>query len=142
MRQVKAIIEGKEVLLNLTQEQETQVFGDGMDEIYTFHKTTREEFDKKYEGIPDNLKALQQEFMIVAYYNKGERLVLEDEDVYKYYPWFEFDENGGQVFNGVLDWLACTTVPAPSLFIRESDCEEAVKKFDHIYQRSRGYCKE
>lgn len=142
MRQVKAIIEGKEVLLDLTQEQETQVFGDGMDEIYTFHKTTREEFDKKYEGIPDNLKALQQEFMIVDYYNKGWRPVLEDGDVYKYYPWFGFDESGRQVFDYVVSWITLTTVPAPSLFIRESDCEEAVKKFDHIYQRSRGYCKE
>lgn len=142
MKQVKAIIEGKEVLLNLTQEQEAQVFGDGMDEIYAFHKTTREEFDKKYEGIPDNLKALQQEFMIVDYYNKGWRPVLEDGDVYKYYPWFEFDENGCQVFSHVSSWCASASVPAPSLFIRESDCEEAVKKFDHIYQRSRGYCKE
>ena len=141
MKQVKAIIEGKEVLLNLTQEQEAQVFGDSMDEIYTFHKTTREEFDKKYEGIPDNLKALQQEFMIVAYYNKGEKLPLEDDNVYKYYPYFEF-KNGCQVFYCVSYWCASTSVPAPSLFIRESDCEEAVKKFDHIYQRSRGYCKE
>lgn len=135
MRKVKAIVEGKEVELTLTKEQEMSVFGDCMEEIYKYHNTTKQEFDEKYKGIPDNLKALQQEFMIVAFYNKGVKVNFEDLS-YKYTPYFIF-QDGVQVFHCVVTWRTYSYVPTSSLFLREDDCKEAVEKYLDVYRRSR-----
>jgi hypothetical protein len=71
MKTVIATINGREIELTLTVEQELQIFcNDSLEEVYEFHGLIKKEFDEAYKMVPDNIKALALERMIAEIYNK------------------------------------------------------------------------
>ncbi len=62
-----------------------------MGKVYTFHKTTKEDFDKLYENLPLRSKYLEIEAMIVAYKNNGWKYKEGDKI---YYPYFNLKPFG------------------------------------------------
>lgn len=56
-----------------------------MEEVYKYHNTTEEEFDKLYENMPTHVKAYEKECMVVAYYNKGWKPNWKDLNEKKWY---------------------------------------------------------
>lgn len=103
-------------------------------DVYRFHNTTEEEFDKLYENIPDHVKAFEQECMITNYYNKGEKPNWEDSSQKKHYAWFYLDDFR---FDFSFYYSTFSGCSARLCFLREDDLKEAVVKFLDIYKRSR-----
>lgn len=129
-------INGKETEITLTKEQlgQIQEQQDPMKEVYRYHNTTKEQFDKQYENIPFHLKAYQKEVMVVEFYNKGWEPDWSDKNENKYYPYFYMNE-----FR-LHDWDCYDSdsgVPARLVFKNKEDLKEAVEKFKEIFKESR-----
>lgn len=105
-----------------------------MDEVYKYHNTTEEEFNKLYENLPKHVKAFEKECMVVAFYNKGWTPDFSNNSEYKYYPWFYMDNFSLDVVNC---FYSCSDVPRHLLFKNEKDCREAVKKYFEVFKESR-----
>lgn len=106
-----------------------------IEEVYTFNGTTEKAFEELYKNIPPNIKATAQEEMIVNFYNKNIKPDWNNPNQPKYFPWFYLGSEFGFYFVGYF----CLGASASSrlCFLREEDCLEAVKKFEHIYKQSR-----
>lgn len=114
---------------------------EGIDEIFAFHKTTQEDFEKSCLGLPSDEVGYRLEKMIVAYYNDGK---LPDfcDGTTKYYPVFKLGSSSGPVFSyHVCDyWLTRSLVGARLVFHGENAYEnmrDAVSKFLPQYKQSR-----
>jgi hypothetical protein len=105
-----------------------------MDEVYKYHNTTEEEFNKLYENLPKHVKAFEKECMVVAFYNKGWTPDFSNMAEYKYYPWFYMNEFSLRIVN-----YCCSGSDAPRhlLFKNEKDCREAVEKYFEVFKESR-----
>lgn len=124
---------------NYTVEELTKILEDAkkispMQKVYEYHKTTEKEFDELYINIPKNVKAYQQEVMIVAFYNKGWKPNWSKSSEYKYYPYFYMDSFQ---LDSVNDYSTFSDVGAPQVFKNEKDCKEAVELFKDVYKESR-----
>lgn len=123
-------IEGREFtideLKNLIKNQESP-----MNKVYTFHKTTKEEFDKLYEKLPLRSKYIEIEAMIVAYKNNGWVYKNGDKIYYPYFRLnpFSFYYSGWHSVNA--------SVPLALCFKSEKLLNEAVKEFEAEYKLSR-----
>lgn len=122
-----------------TVEQLTKILEDAkksspMDEVYKFHNTTEEEFNKKYEGIESHIKAYAKEVLIVSFYNKGEKVDFSNSNQIKFYPYFKMDNFR---FDYIAEFCLYSYVPARLCFIRKKDCEDAGEKFLNEYKESR-----
>ena len=105
-----------------------------MDEVFKYHNTTEEEFDKLYENLPKHVKAFEKECMVVAFYNKGWSPDFNNKNEYKYYPWFNMNNFS------LLCVYYCYSIsyfPRRLLFKNEKDCREAVEKYFEVFKESR-----
>ena len=108
---------------------------DPMKEVYEFNATTEESFEELYKNIPSYIKATAKLGLIVNFYNKGEGIDFSDDNQQKFYPQFLIGGNSRLYYLG---HSSCYKDCSHNLcFLRRSDCEEAVKKFFHIYEDSR-----
>ena len=105
-----------------------------MQKVYEYHKTTEEEFDKLYLNIPKKVKAYQQEIMIVEYYNKNWKPNWNNNNEYKFYPYFYMDNFR---LCDVFGFCSYADVGAPQVFKNKKDCKEAVELFFEVYKESR-----
>lgn len=123
-------IEGREFtideLKNLINKKQSP-----MDKVYSYHKTTKDAFDKLYEKLPLRSKYLEVEAMIAAYKNDG--WVRKDGDKV-YYPYFNLNPFG---FHCVIWADAYAYVPLAFCFKSEKLCREAVEEFEEEYKLSR-----
>lgn len=107
-----------------------------MEEIFKYHNIKEKNFDKQYENIPEYLKYMELEFLIVSFYNKKEKVDWKNGNQHKYTPWFILDENNFRYYRYTTDSPGSNT-SSRSAFLRKSDMLEAVEKFIHIYKKSR-----
>lgn len=105
-----------------------------MDEVYIYHNTTEEKFEKDYSNIPLHLKYYQKEVMIVAFYNKGWKPNMKDKKERKFYNWyyndpFRFDSVG----------CSCegSGVPSALLLKKEEYGRDIAEKFGKEIEQSR-----
>lgn len=127
---------------NYTVEELAKILEDAkkkspMDKVYEYHKTNEQEFEKLYENIPLNIKYLQKEVMIVAFYNKGEKPDFNNKKQKKWYSWFYLDEFR---FHGSGYHGSGTHVPASLCFVgdnAEKNIKEAVVEFFEELKLSR-----
>ena len=105
-----------------------------MDEVYKYHNTTEEEFNKLYENLPKHVKAFEKECMVVAFYNKGWTPDFSNNSQYKYFPWFYMDKFS---LDSVSYFNSSSSVPRRLLFKSEKDCREAVEKYFEVFKESR-----
>ena len=105
-----------------------------MDEVYKYHNTTEEEFNKLYENLPKHVKTFEKECMVVAFYNKGWTPDFENENEGKHYPWFRMDNFS---LNYVSDYRLMADAPSRLMFKSEEDCIDAVEKYFEIFKESR-----
>lgn len=106
-----------------------------MEEVYRYHNTTQEDFDKLYLNIPSHVKAYQKECMVVAFYNKSWVPNWEDSSEKKYYLWFYLD-------NFRLDGTDCdcdddSVSSARLCFRTKEDALEAFERFPDVFKESR-----
>ena len=122
-----------------TVEELTKILEDAkkvspMQKVYEYHNTTEEKFNELYKDIPKHLKAIEKEFMIVAFYNKEWKPNFKDSNERKHYVWFYIDD-----FR--LGHCSCydssSTVPARALFKNEADLREAVEVYFEEFKESR-----
>ena len=102
-----------------------------MDEVYKYHNTTEEEFNKLYENLPKHVKAFEKECMVVAFYNKGWTPDFDNQNQYKYFPWFYMDNFS---LSHVDYCGSLSNVPRRLLFKNEKDCREAVEKYFEVFK--------
>lgn len=108
-----------------------------MDEVYAYHNTTEKAFNELYKNIPNKIKALAQESLIVDFYNKKWVPNWNDSSQKKYYPYF----NMNNFSHCICIWdISYSAAPASLVWKSESDLEEAVKKFFDIFKASRTTC--
>jgi hypothetical protein len=112
-----------------------------MDEIYAFHNTTKEAFEKFCEGLTSDEIGYREEKMIVAYYNDGK---LPDfcDGTPKYHPCFQLGSSSGPVFScNVCDyWCTGSGVGARQVFHGKDAYDnmiDAVTKFLPQFEKSR-----
>ena len=133
---MKVTIEGREFDLELTPQQLEVINRDALEEVYAYHNTTKEAFDKLYKNIPTHIKALAQEELIVKMYNKGETPDWKDDNQRKWFLWFDF--SGEEI---TLVRVNCnyyrSYVPPLLSFLREEDAREAWSKYKEVYKVSR-----
>lgn len=127
---------------NYTVEELAKILEDAkkkspMDKVYEYHKTNEQEFEKLYENIPLNIKYLQKEVMIVAFYNKGEKPDFNNKKQKKWYSWFYLDEF--RFFDSYY-FGSFTYIPASLCFVgdnAEKNIKEAVVEFFEELKLSR-----
>lgn len=105
-----------------------------MEDVYRLNGTTEDEFMKKWFGFEDHEIAMAQEKLIVAAYNKSEKLDWDNSDQEKYYPCFNLDNFLYR------DWFygySHSAAASRLCFLRKEDLEDATEKFIDIYKRSR-----
>jgi len=88
-----------------------------MDEVYKYHNTTEDQFEKDYSNIPLHLKYYQKEVMIVAFYNKGWKPNMKDKNERKYYNWYYNDPFR---VSSVYDICVNSNVPSALCFKKKS----------------------
>jgi hypothetical protein len=139
MKTVTININGKKTEIILTKEQLEQINKNDnlMLEIYKYHNTTEEEFDKLYEKLPKHVKAFEKECMVVAFYNKGWKPNWDNTFEFKYYPWFYLGDTFRLDYSGY-DY-SISNISSRLVFRDIVDCEEAVKKYFDVYKESRNY---
>lgn len=109
-----------------------------MEEVYKYHNTTEEEFDKLYKGLPKHVKGYAKECMVIEWYNKGVEPDFNDGSL-KYYPYFDM-RRGKLVY---YDWryhYSYSNVGARQLYLGKNakkNMLEAVEKFIDVYKESR-----
>ena len=86
------------------------------------------------DGLSISMRAQYQLEKITEVANEGWTPSMEDDDEYKYYPYFEFTEEG-MVLDYVSFWASNTVVPAPSLFKSRELCEKAVNDNIELYRQ-------
>lgn len=108
--------------------------GDNFDKVFTYHNTTKEQFDKLYESIPFHVKAYAKESMLASFYNKEWTPNFQDSNERKYYPWFYMDE-----FR--LNVVDCndrgSDSCAPLLWKNEKDLREAIELYPEVFKNAR-----
>jgi len=105
-----------------------------MDEVYKYHNTTEDQFEKDYFNIPLHLKYYQKEVMIVAFYNKGWKPNMKDKNERKYYNWYYNDPFR---FHSVFDLYVYSDVPSALLLQKEEYGKEIAEKFKKEIEQSR-----
>lgn len=129
-------INGKEFTIEeLAQAIESAKKENPIDKIFKYNNTTEEQFNKDYEKTSEFAKAIEIEAMIVNYYNKGERVDVNNSNQNKYYPWFYLGDEFRLGYVGSDDSIS--NVPARLCFLREKDGKEAVKIYLEQYRNSR-----
>lgn len=108
--------------------------GSTMYEVFKYHNTTEEEFNKLYENLPKHVKTFEKECMVVAFYNKGWFPNFKSSNERKYYPFFRIENFS---LNGVFYFTSFSDVPHRLLFKKEEDCREAVEKYFEVFKESR-----
>lgn len=109
---------------------------DPMDEVYAYHKTTREEFDKLYENIPPHVKAYEKECMVVAYYNKGWVPNWEDVNEKKWYGYYKL-KGESPTFVAALYSYSCAYVPTRLCLRSKEDLLDMSEKFINVIIENR-----
>lgn len=84
------------------------------------------------DGLSRSMQALFQLEKIIEVANEGWKPDFENEDEYKYAPYF-YLKNGCQVFFRVAYWDTCTFVPAPSLFKSRELAEKIALENQELY---------
>ena len=107
-----------------------------LNKIYSFNKTTEEEFNKKWNGFEDHEKYGALEKLIVNYYNKEEKLNWKNSSQYKYYPYFIMDEDNFH-YDCYYCWFTYCSASARLAYIRKDDMLEAVELYLDVYKKSR-----
>lgn len=106
-------------------------------EVFDYHNTTQEKFDKQYEGIPLYVKGHSLECMVVAFYNKGLEPDFNDGEP-KYYPYFDMKKRASFVDGS---WVSSSTyVSSRQLYLgpnAKKNMLEAVVKYADVYKMSR-----
>ena len=87
------------------------------------------------DGLSRSMQALFQLEKIIEVANEGWYPDFENENEYKYFPYF-YMENGCQVFHCVHCWVSLATVPATSLFKSRELAEYAGTQFIDIYTKA------
>lgn len=105
-----------------TVEELTKILEDAkkvspMDEVYKYHNTTEEEFEKLYEKLPLNVKYHQKEVMIVSWYNKGWKPNFNNSSEKKWYGWFYMNNFRFDYSH----WLASDSRVAASLLLQKEE---------------------
>lgn len=109
-----------------------------MDEVYAYHNTTEEAFNELYKNIPNKIKSLAQESLIVDFYNRSWAPNWNNSSEKKFYPYFKMDEFSRNYCN----WdYSNSFAPASLVWKSESDLKEAIEKFFDIFKASRTTCK-
>jgi len=105
-----------------------------MDEVYKYHNTTEDQFEKDYSNTPLHLKYYQKEVMIVAFYNKGWKPNMKDKNERKYYNWYYNDP-----FRFYCVDYSCESsgVPSALLLQKEEYGKEIAEKFKKEIEQSR-----
>lgn len=98
------------------------------DKVYTFHATTEKEFNKKHKDSSNFIKAIDRIAMIVAYYNKGEKVDFNNKNQKKFYPHFYMDSNKFR-FSFSFFQIESSSAPASLCFLREDDLKDAMDNF-------------
>jgi hypothetical protein len=138
VRSMKVTIEGREFDLELTPQQLEVINRDALEEVYAYHNTTREAFDKLYKNIPTHIKALAQEELIVKMYNKGETLDWQDDNQRKWFLRLDFSRE--EITLDLVNFRYCNSDVPPLLsFLREEDAREAWSKYKEVYKISRNH---
>lgn len=124
---------------NYTVEELTKILDEAkkenpMNEVYKYHNTTEEDFNKLYEKLPNHVKAFEKECMVVAYCNKGWTPNFNNSNERKHYPWFYMDNFR---LLSVYYCYSRSNCSARLLFKNEEDCKEAVKKYFEVFKESR-----
>ena len=84
------------------------------------------------DGLSRSMQALFQLEKIIEVANEGWKPDFENEDEYKYTPWFK-KERGRQVFDYVTYWRTFTGVPATSLFKSRELAEKIALENQELY---------
>lgn len=124
---MKKIIDGVEI--TLTEEQIALLTKGKYAEVFAYHNTTQEEFDKVHSGLSPRLYNIALLELIVAMYNKGESLDWEDTDQAKYYPYFKIGR-GFSLYRG----YSGSNVPPLFCFKNYEDVHQAVEKYFDVYK--------
>ncbi len=127
---MKKIIDGVEI--TLTEEHIALLTQGKYAEVFAYHNTTKEEFDKVHSGLSPRLYNMALLELIVAMYNKGESLDWDDENQSKYYPYFRM----GRPFSlPYVDFFYSSShVPPPFVFKNYDDANQAVEKYFDVYK--------
>lgn len=108
-----------------------------IDEVYAYHKTTEEEFNKKHENSSKFIKAIDRESMIVGFYNKGEKVDFDNNKQHKYYPYFDMRSDTFSLRHVSDCSFGFSFAPLALCFLRRKDCEDACEKFLEYFKESR-----
>lgn len=129
-------INGKDFTIEeLTAALEKAKNSSPMDEVYKYHNTTEEEFDRLYKDLPKHIKGYAKECLVVEYYNKEWKPDFNNLDEKKHYPWFYLD--GKFRLGDVGCSYSAANVPARLCFKSNQDAEDAVSKFLDVFRESR-----
>ena len=133
---VKININGKETEIVLTTEQLEKIKNiHPMEEVYAFHNTTEEEFEKLYMNVSKFSKYQEVEAMVVNFYNKGEKPDWNNGKQTKYIPYFRLGDNFS--YHYCSSWSSSSHASARLFFLRLEDLKDAVVKFLPQYKNSR-----
>ena len=108
-----------------------------LEDVFRLNNTTKEEFDKKYYGIEDEVKYVALEYLIVKAYNQGWSPNWSDSSECKWQFWWDFSNNF--TLNDCDYCNSASDCSALCLFKNKEIALDAVKKFKEIYKISRGY---
>lgn len=132
----KININGKDVEITLTQDQVELIKNSNpLTEVFKFHNTSEEEFEKQYSSVSDFAKHQEVERMIVNYYNKGIQPDFNNNNQVKYYPWFYLGNNFS--YHNYNAYSTHSSVSSRLCFLRKEDLLEAVEVFLPQYKNSR-----
>lgn len=139
MKTIKIETNGREIEITLTKKQLEQIKDlNPMTEVFEYHKTTETEFEEKYKDLPNHIKYYALECMVVEYYNKSIEPDWTDSNQIKFYPYFSM-KSGKPAFDYSYYCHSTSDLPSRLCFLRDSDLQEAVVKYKHIYEQSRVY---
>jgi len=129
-------IEGKDFtideLVNIIEQAKKAK--DPMEEVYAYHKTTKEDFDRLWGNMPAHTKAYEKECMVVEFYNKGWSPNWSDSNEKKYYVYLNM-KNG--TFNDWICYYSTCFVPARLCLRTKEDLLDMAEKFLDVIKESR-----
>lgn len=132
---MKTIVNGVEI--TLTEEQIAIVNGSKYDKVFAYHGLSWDEFEKAHAGVSLDVRAFALLKLVVAMYNRGERLDWDNGDQPKYYPYFNLEDECVSldfVSSGYHD----SVVPPSLCFFSKEDCQAATNEYSELYKTLNG----
>ncbi len=107
------------------------------DDVLNYHNIQKEDFEKKVEDLTADEKAYQQIKLIASALNEGWVPDWQNDDQWKYYPWFDMDDSsasGRFSFDLSADLGSGSLVGSRLCFKSRELCRHAAETFLEIYR--------